>query len=164
MIFGETPLDQAEAAILAHSLRRDSIIFKKGRVLSAEDVARLAAAGVEQVVAARLEPGDGPEHEAAGALAAALTGDHLTASAAFTGRCNLLVQTRGLLLVDHANLDQLNLDQMQRNARKWLKKDLHVSSPASWLRTHPCSAQLWRDVFCLSMPEKRAAHTQQRHV
>jgi molybdenum cofactor cytidylyltransferase len=109
VIFGETPLDQAEAAILAHSLRRGAINFKKGRVLSAEDVARLAAAGVERVVAARLEPGDVHEDEAAGALAAALTGDHLTASAAFTGRCNLLVRTRGLLLVDHGRLDQLNL-------------------------------------------------------
>jgi molybdenum cofactor cytidylyltransferase len=107
--FGETPLDQAEDAILAHSLRRDAINFKKGRVLSAEDLAMLAAAGVERVVAARLEPGDVHEDEAAGALAAALTGDHLTASAAFTGRCNLLVRTRGLLLVDHDRLDQLNL-------------------------------------------------------
>jgi molybdenum cofactor cytidylyltransferase len=109
VIFGETPLDQAEDAILAHSLRRDSINFKKGRVLSADDLAKLAAAGVEQVVAARLEPGDVHEDEAAGTLAAALTGDHLTASAAFTGRCNLLVRTRGLLLVDHDRLDQLNL-------------------------------------------------------
>jgi molybdenum cofactor cytidylyltransferase len=64
VIFGETPLDQAEAAILAHSLRRGAINFKKGRVLSAEDVARLAAAGVERVVAARLEPGDVHEDEA----------------------------------------------------------------------------------------------------
>ena len=70
MIFGETPLDQAEAAILAHSLRRGTINFKKGRVLSAEDVTRLAAAGVERVVAARLELGDVHEDEAAGALAA----------------------------------------------------------------------------------------------
>jgi molybdenum cofactor cytidylyltransferase len=109
VIFGETPLDQAEGAILAHSLRRDAINFKKGRVLSAEDVARLATAGVQRVVAARLEPGDVHEDEAAGALAAALTGDHLTASAAFTGRCNLLVGSRGLLQVDHARLDRLNL-------------------------------------------------------
>jgi molybdenum cofactor cytidylyltransferase len=109
VIFGETPLNQAQDAILAHSLRRDAIHFKKGRVLSAEDVANLSAAGVERVVAARLEPGDVHEDEAAGALAAALTGDHLTASAAFTGRCNLLVRTRGLLLVDHERLDQLNL-------------------------------------------------------
>ena len=109
MIFGETPLDRAEGAILAHALRRDGITFKKGRVLSVEDVANLAVAGVERIVAARLEPGDVHEDEAAGTLAAALTGDHLTASAAFTGRCNLLVQARGLLLVDHAKLDRLNL-------------------------------------------------------
>ncbi len=58
MIFGDTPLKEAEGAILAHSLKLASRRFKKGRSLSAEDLAALAEAGIETVIAARLEPGD----------------------------------------------------------------------------------------------------------
>jgi len=41
MIFGDTPLADAEGAILAHSLAVGRERFKKGRVLSAADVAAL---------------------------------------------------------------------------------------------------------------------------
>ncbi len=109
MIFGETPLDQAKGAILAHSLKLDKVSFKKGRRLSAADVKALRAAGIEQVVAARLEPGDVHEDGAAAALAEAVSGEGLTASAAFTGRCNLIAAGRGVLVIDRERLDRLNL-------------------------------------------------------
>ncbi len=109
MIFGETPLAEAEGALLAHSVVHPGLAFKKGRRLSAEDIAALAAAGVASVVAARLEPGDVHEDQAAEAIAGALRGPGLQASAAFTGRCNLMAEARGLLLADRDRLDQLNL-------------------------------------------------------
>ena len=89
MIFGETPLDEAEGALLAHSIVHPGIAFKKGRRLSAEDIAALAAANIESVVAARLEPGDVHEDQAAEAIAGALRGSGLKASAAFTGPMTL---------------------------------------------------------------------------
>jgi molybdenum cofactor cytidylyltransferase len=107
--FGDTPLDHAEGAILAHALSTGDLRFKKGRRLSAEDVDALSAAGIESVIAARLEPGDVHEDSAADAIAAALCGPGLKASAAFTGRCNLLAEARGVLTVDRARLDSLNL-------------------------------------------------------
>jgi molybdenum cofactor cytidylyltransferase len=109
MRFGDTPLDEAEGAILAHALTTEDLRFKKGRRLSAEDVAALSAAGIESVIAARLEPGDVHEDAAADAIAAALCGSGLKASAAFTGRCNLLAEARGVLIVERARLDDLNL-------------------------------------------------------
>ncbi|MEE8499441.1 MAG: molybdopterin-binding protein, partial [Kiloniellales bacterium] len=108
MIFGDTPLAEAEGAILAHSVRLGPVSFKKGRVLSAEDVAALKKAGVTGVVAARLAAGDVHEDQAAGAIAAAILGPGLSASTAFTGRANLIVETRGVLVVDRARLDALN--------------------------------------------------------
>jgi molybdenum cofactor cytidylyltransferase len=108
MIFGDTPLDQAEGAILAHSLAAGEGRFKKGRVLSAADVAALRAGGTRSVVAARLEPGDVHEDAAANALATALTGPGLRASAAFTGRSNLIAETAGIVVVDRDRLDALN--------------------------------------------------------
>jgi molybdenum cofactor cytidylyltransferase len=108
MIFGDTPLAEAEGAILAHSLRLGPVGFRKGRVLSAADVAALVKAGVTRVVAARLEAGDVHEDMAAAAIAEAILGQGLTPSAAFTGRANLIVATRGVLVVDRARLDALN--------------------------------------------------------
>ena len=108
MIFGDTPLDEAEGALLAHSVVRPGLALKKGRRLSAEDIAALAADDLESVVTARLEPGDVHEDEAAEAIATALCGPGLTASAAFTGRCNLMAEARGLLLADRERLDRLN--------------------------------------------------------
>ena len=109
MIFGRTPLDQAVGAILAHSVSAGGTRYKKGRRLSAEDVAALAEAGVTEVVAARLEGGDVGEDEAAKALAEAATGRNLAINAPFTGRCNLVAGAGGLLVYDPARLDALNL-------------------------------------------------------
>jgi molybdenum cofactor cytidylyltransferase len=108
VIFGDTPLAEAEGALLAHGIARPGVAFKKGRRLSAGDIAALVAAGVESVVAARLEPGDVHEDRAAGAIAAALSGPGLEVSAAFTGRCNVTAGARGLLLLDRGRLDALN--------------------------------------------------------
>ncbi|MCH8155997.1 MAG: 4-diphosphocytidyl-2C-methyl-D-erythritol kinase, partial [Proteobacteria bacterium] len=105
MIFGDTPLDQAEGAILAHSVKLGSVGFKKGRRLSGDDLAALGRAGIETVIAARLEDGDVHEDDAAGAVAGAILGEGLSASAAFTGRANLVVGRRGVLVVERARLD-----------------------------------------------------------
>ncbi|MFQ6018626.1 MAG: NTP transferase domain-containing protein [Kiloniellaceae bacterium] len=109
MIFGPTPLAEAEGAILAHSLSAGALRFKKGRVLSGQDVAALRAAGIETVVAARLEAGDVHEDAAAAAIAEAIMGPGLSATAAFTGRANLIAETRGLLVLDRERLGALNL-------------------------------------------------------
>ena len=109
MIFGEMPLDQAEGALLAHSIKLGSVSFKKGRVLSARDIEALRGQNLKQVTAARLEPGDVPEDQAATAIAEAIQGSGLDLSAAFTGRCNLIVKQRGLLVVDRERLDAINL-------------------------------------------------------
>jgi molybdenum cofactor cytidylyltransferase len=108
MIFGDTPLSEAEGAILAHSIARGAVRFKKGRRLSTEDLAALAKAGIETVIAARLEPGDVHEDAAAGQIGEAILGPGLSLSAAFTGRANLVVARRGVLVVDRLRLDALN--------------------------------------------------------
>ncbi len=109
MIFGETPLAEAEGAILAHSWRAPGKSLSKGRVLSADDIAVLRAAGVVSVVAARLEPDDVPEDEAAARLAAALAGAGLSVGSAFTGRVNLFAEHAGVLELSPERVDALNL-------------------------------------------------------
>ena len=66
MIFGDAPVAEAQGLILAHSVRLPGRAFKKGRVLSAEDIQVLLEAKIETVSGARLEPDDVGEDEAAG--------------------------------------------------------------------------------------------------
>ena len=74
MKFGPISVDEAEGALLAHSRRVEGRALKKGRLLSGEDLRLLKAAGVGEVVAARLEPGDVGEDAAATAVANASQG------------------------------------------------------------------------------------------
>ena len=100
MRFGETPIDEAAGAILAHSWRANGVNFAKGRVLSGDDVAKLKSAGVATIVAARLDPDDIHEDEAAATLAKALAGEGIEVTAPFTGRCNHFAREAGLAVVD----------------------------------------------------------------
>ncbi len=109
MVFGEVRVDEAIGLILAHSLRLPGAMLKKGRVLNAEDIRALKAAGINFITGARLEDNDFGENEAAGLLTEALAGPGLTANAPFTGRCNLFATERGLLVYDRERLDRLNL-------------------------------------------------------
>jgi molybdenum cofactor cytidylyltransferase len=108
VIFGPTPLADAEGAVLAHTHRLPGLVLKKGSVLSAADVAALRAGALDLVVAARMEPGDVGEDAAARRIAAALLGPGLSASRAATGRVNLQAGAAGLLRADAARIDALN--------------------------------------------------------
>lgn len=116
MRFGELPLVEAEGAILAHTHRlparpgeRKGPVLKKGRLLDADDVARLAEAGFERVWGAILEPGDVAEDEAATRLARAGLGPGVRAEPAATGRVNLFAEHRGVLVVEAPRVDDVNL-------------------------------------------------------
>ena len=97
MIFGPVPLDEAHGAILAHTRRLPGLVLKKGSILDANGIAALRAAGHDPVIAARFEPGDVAEDEAAARLADALLTPGLTRSRAGTGRVNLVAARPGLL-------------------------------------------------------------------
>ncbi len=108
MKFGAIPVDQAAGAILAHSRRVAGRVLKKGRLLTDADLVLLSAAGVREVVAAKLEPSDVGEDAAATTVAKASQGSGLTMSAAYTGRCNLIADTAGVVFYDERRLVQLN--------------------------------------------------------
>ncbi len=109
MKFGRIPVAAAAGAILAHGVTASGRRYKKGHLLTAEDVAQLAQAGVADVMAARLEDGDVAEDAAAQALADAAVGPGARTNAAFTGRCNIYAEVPGLAVVDAARLDRINL-------------------------------------------------------
>ncbi len=108
MRFGLLSPEEAVGAILAHRIAVKGRVLKKGQRLSAADVALLSEAGWREVPAARLDPGDVGEDEAAARIARALQVSGLSAGQAFTGRCNLHAERAGLVLIDEPKVHALN--------------------------------------------------------
>ncbi|MDE2465203.1 MAG: molybdopterin-binding/glycosyltransferase family 2 protein [Alphaproteobacteria bacterium] len=108
MQFLSLPVARAKGAILVHAQRAGSRLFKKGRVLSAEDLDLLRASGISQITVARLDADDVGEDEAALRLAELCAGENVRVGAAFTGRANLYAEAAGLVTIDAALVDAVN--------------------------------------------------------
>jgi molybdenum cofactor cytidylyltransferase len=108
MKFGPVPPEQAIGATAVHTIRKGELVLKKGTVIDASHVAALKAAGIADVVVARLDPGDVSEDDAAAAIAEAIAGEGVRADKAFTGRSNLFADMAGMLIVDRAPIDAMN--------------------------------------------------------
>ncbi len=108
MKFGPVPLADAAGAVLAHSVSVAGGRLRKGRVLSAEDIAQLGDIGVQEVIVARLDAEDVDEDTAAAQLARAIAGAGFSVTAPFTGRVNLLAEGPGVAVLDVAALEAVN--------------------------------------------------------
>jgi molybdenum cofactor cytidylyltransferase len=108
MEFGPVETAKAIGCILAHGVKRDNIVMKKGRLLNADDVRVLQDAGISNVIVARLGPDDVPEDEAARLLALSISGQNTAAQQAFTGRANVHASADGLLIIDAERIRAIN--------------------------------------------------------
>src|SRR5205085_8809387 len=108
MKFGAVSPRDAEGAIAVHSIRKDGFTLKKGTRIGKAEIAALEGAHVNEIVVARLEPGDVSEDTAAAEIAAAVAGEGVHVERAFTGRANLFAEHAGVLVVDRAGVDALN--------------------------------------------------------
>jgi molybdenum cofactor cytidylyltransferase len=108
MKFGTLPARDAAGAVLAHSVRLPDGTLKKGAVLGATEIQRLEAAGIQSIVAARLDGSDVAEDAAAARIAAALAGAEVDIGRATTGRVNLHARQAGLLCLDAARIHAAN--------------------------------------------------------
>ena len=108
MKFGPVSPREAQGATAVHTIRQGSLVLKKGTLIGPDEVKALEAAGIAQIVVARLEPGDVSEDQAAGEIAKAVAGKGVRVDRAFTGRCNLFADEAGVLVVDKDAIDALN--------------------------------------------------------
>lgn len=112
MRFGPVPLSEAQGAILAHSVALPDGRLRKGCILGRDDIARLQALGLTEVIAARLDPTDLHEDAAALAIAQALVPDPQSAGLELrpvgTGRVNIHARMAGIVDVDATKTDALN--------------------------------------------------------
>lgn len=112
MKFGPVPVTEAEGAIIAHSVKLAKRSIKKGVVLTAEHIALMQGEHIDEVICARLEPGDVHENDAALSVASLVAGSGVRVDRPFTGRCNLYAETAGVLCVDKTSVGRLNrIDQ-----------------------------------------------------
>ncbi len=109
MKFGGLPPSEALGAINVHTLRAGERVIKKGRVLTADDLAALGNAGITNVVCAQVELGELAEDVAAARLATALAGEHITLDEAHTGRANLRAAAAGVFVVDRDAIGRVNV-------------------------------------------------------
>lgn len=108
MKFGRFPVEQCLGAVLAHSLKLPDFTIKKGTVLGAKDIGKIAACGVADLIVARLDDDDVIEDEAARKIAEALKMDGITFSEAGTGRVNFHSKTNGVFTVSKEIVDAIN--------------------------------------------------------
>ena len=100
MKFGAVAPKDAIGATAVHTIRQGTLVLKKGTLVGAVEVAALDAAGIAEIVVARLEPGDVSEDVAAAEIANAIAGESVHVDRAFTGRANLFARSAGVLVVD----------------------------------------------------------------
>lgn len=108
MRFGSFKLSEAEGGMLAHALKAGERRFRKAYKLTADDIAYLQEAGVEEVTVALLEADDIGEDDAAGRIAAALRFEHIEIRPPGTGRANLHATESGIFIVDREIINAIN--------------------------------------------------------
>lgn len=112
MKFGPVPVQRAKGAILAHSLRLQCGVLKKGRMLDAADIEMIFKEGLTEVIVAQLASTDVEENTAAARLANAIAPDpdraNLRIADPFTGRVNLYAQRAGITVIDTDAVHALN--------------------------------------------------------
>ncbi|CAM5768516.1 4-diphosphocytidyl-2C-methyl-D-erythritol kinase [Labrys miyagiensis] len=108
MFFGGIAIEDAVGGVAVHSIRKGSLVLKKGTLIGVQEVAALRREGVRTIVIARLDGDDIGEDEAAAGVANALKGAGVRVEAPFTGRANLFAEEAGVLVLDHARIDEVN--------------------------------------------------------
>jgi molybdenum cofactor cytidylyltransferase len=108
MKFGAVAPKEAVGATAVHTIRQGPLVLKKGTLIGPGQVAALEAAGIKDIVVARLEPDDVSEDVAAAEIARAVAGPAVHVDKAFTGRANLFAQSPGIFVVDKDAVDRLN--------------------------------------------------------
>ncbi|MBP9975990.1 MAG: molybdopterin-binding protein, partial [Synergistaceae bacterium] len=111
------PLEGAIGRPLAHDLtqidavnHKKSARFKKGQVITEEDIPTLKDMGRENLSVMEISPGEVHEDDAAMQLAEVLCGENLRITLPEEGRCNLIATSSGILWYLAETVNRVNQD------------------------------------------------------
>jgi hypothetical protein len=108
-------VEEAIGMALAHDLTKvipggfKGPAFKRGQIITKDDIPELLSIGKEHVFVLTLDEGEVHEEEAAVRIAKAVMGNGLSPSLPSEGRVNLKTTSAGLLKINVAALDEINL-------------------------------------------------------
>ncbi|TVY09797.1 molybdopterin-binding protein [Paenibacillus cremeus] len=115
----EVKVEDAIGLVLAHDLTQiipgqfKGRLFKKGHVISQEDIPALLSIGKEHIYAMQIAPGFLHEDEAALRMAQAAQGANVELTAPHEGKITLKSTIHGLAKIDKKRIDEVNaLDQV----------------------------------------------------
>ena len=109
MWFGTKNVEEAEDLILAHSIRANGTLIKKGTVITRFHIEMLSLAGKKWITVAQIGRNNFSETIAARLIGEGLIkGTDLTMSAAFTGRVNIFSKSKGIFRVNRNQIDMAN--------------------------------------------------------
>jgi molybdenum cofactor synthesis domain-containing protein len=118
------PVEQAVGSVLCHDMTKivpgefKGVAFKKGHVITEEDVPKLLAMGKEHIYVWEKEAGMLHEDEAAERLGALCKGQHITGSDIREGKMNMVASCDGLLKINLHKLEEINkIDEIMIAAR-----------------------------------------------
>lgn len=126
------PVEDAVGSVLCHDItviipgEYKGPAFKKGHVITPEDIPNLLKLGKKQIYVWKAEPGMLHEDDAAIRLSQAIAGPGLTLSKPREGKVNLIAATDGLLSIDESQLLKINMIEeivvATRNNRRPVKQ------------------------------------------
>jgi hypothetical protein len=137
-------LEEAIGRPLAHDLTKidaktgvKGARFKKGQIVTEDDLPVLRDMGREHLSILELEPGETHEDDAAEALCAALRGENCAASAPSEGRITLRAERDGLLMYDPEMISRVNEDPDWVLAALAPQRQVRKRQPVAGFRIRP---------------------------
>ena len=109
MIFADSPTHASKGHILAHSVRANGVLIKKGVILGDKEIENLLAQGVETIATVQIDHDDVIEDVAAAKIGDALLCAGIEVGSPLAGRVNLIASVDGILSLDVGAIERLNL-------------------------------------------------------
>ncbi|MBO8164073.1 MAG: molybdopterin-binding protein [Brevibacillus sp.] len=112
--FKEVPVREAVGMVLPHDMTQilpgkfKGRLFKKGHVITEEDIEPLLSIGKEHIYVLEMPPGHLHENEAAERIARAVAGEGLSFSEPYEGKVSLKAAYKGLAKVEEAAVHAIN--------------------------------------------------------
>ncbi len=137
------PVTEAVGAVLCHDITRivpgetKGPAFRKGHVVTAEDIPELLKLGKERLYVWRQRPGILHENEAAARLARAAIGDGLSLTDPVEGKITCIASRQGLLRVNVPLLDAVNSLGLIAFATRHSLREAAPGEPVAGVRVIP---------------------------
>ena len=109
MKFSEKNINKSLGLILAHSIRKDNAIIKKGTILEKSHIDKLSEVGVKKIFTVKLDKDDIFENDAAKEIGKVFaSNENVRVGKPFSGRVNIFSTAVGIFNVNEKVINKSN--------------------------------------------------------